>query len=148
MLARLLSTFAAAILLFPSAFPAVAAINSLDSALTAPPSSKPSLTIAAPADLFNASNLDLAQLANGHTLIEPDKWQKQWRGEATIEVYMASDYGNNIGHVTGPAMYDLIQRNLRLDCPDTIGGNTNRKCWGKWHSFDTRYKKDSGEVTG
>jgi len=147
MLARLLAVFVAAALLFPSAFAAVAA-SSIPDGAPALLTSEHSLTAAVDTERFSVSDPSLVQFAGGPSLKEPEKMQKQWRGDATIEVYMASGNLNNVGYVAGPMMYDLIQRTLKKDCPDTIGGNSHSECSGKRHSFDTRYRKDDGNFAG
>lgn len=149
MWARLLAVSVAAALHFPSAFAAIAASSTPDGA-PALLTSKYSLTTAVAAERFSVSDPSLVQFAGGPSVKEPEKMQKQWRGEATIEVYMASGDLNNVGYVAGPMMYDLIQRTLKKDCPDTIGGNSysHSECSGKRHSFDTRYRKDDGTVAG
>ncbi|KAJ4988706.1 hypothetical protein SVAN01_05839 [Stagonosporopsis vannaccii] len=146
MLVGLLTAFATAILLFPLAFAPAAASQSPEGALLTLPPFEHSLKMAVTTSLFDVSDTALVQFAAGPRLQEPAQMVSHWVGAATIEVYMASGELNNVGYVAGPIMYDLVQRKLRTDCPDTIGGKSNRKCWGKWHAFNTRYRKDDGNV--
>ena len=147
MLLRLHHMFATAVVLFPFILAAAAASSSLDSMPSTPHSSTLALTAPAPANISNVPDLDLVQIAYDN-IPDEEKIPTRWKGKATIEVYMITNVVNNVGNVTGPSLYHTIYEALTIDCPDSIGGNNNKKCYGKWHAFSTRYRKDSGETTG
>lgn len=93
------------------------------------------------------SDPDLVQIAYS-ALPDEGRMPRKWQGEATIEVYMGSDFVNNVGYVTGSKLYHVIQQSLRKDCPHRFFIFPKHKCAGNWWSFPTRYREDSGKVTG
>ncbi|KAJ4379258.1 hypothetical protein N0V86_005303 [Didymella sp. IMI 355093] len=99
------------------------------------------------APFSGATESDLVQVAGGRDNI-PDEWrmaQKNWQGQASIEVSLLSDVINTSGNLTGPLLYGAVWENLNILCPDKIGSNDNPPCWSGVRAIMIRHKDDDKE---
>lgn len=75
-----------------------------------------------------------------HDPFKSDWIQKSlnWKGEATIEVYMESHQLNGAGNLTGPDLYRFVWGALARVCPDDLSF-----CFSIRKYVDTKRVKDN-----
>ncbi|KAJ4347376.1 hypothetical protein N0V95_005473 [Ascochyta clinopodiicola] len=94
------------------------------------------------------ANASLTDLVTTAVNIIQDEWKlrTEWDSVATIEMYITSNLVVNVGNITGSALYGTVWTSLDDLCPVKIGRNENKKCYGDYMAFDTKYKEDDREL--